>query len=193
MMSLLDIQVATYRSFVNNHPSQTSYFQTILDRLYVVPSRFDLQTAGIVTEWKSDYYILRYAAKMLNCTGLPIVPGLGAGTFGALAALHVGWNLNFLFMLDGDRQGQNERERYMKEYGIPASRLSTINEFVDGVNEIEDLLDEEARIAVRKELGITSEPTKAQIRRFFQERLASDRITRLARASTPKPRRCSRR
>jgi hypothetical protein len=46
----LDIQVATYRSFVNSHPGQTSYFQPILDRLEVVPSRFDAKKASVVLE-----------------------------------------------------------------------------------------------------------------------------------------------
>jgi hypothetical protein len=88
----LDIKVASYRSFVNDHPNQTSYFQPILDRLEVVPSRFDLQKASIVLEGRSDYYILRYAAKSLGIGEFPLLPGLGAGTFGALAALHVGWS-----------------------------------------------------------------------------------------------------
>src|SRR5690606_32326746 len=94
----LDIKVATYRAFVNEHPSQTSYFQPILDRLDVVPSRFDIQREGVVMEGKSDYYILRYAARMLGRSDLSLLPAIGAGTFGALAALHVGWNLKLLFM-----------------------------------------------------------------------------------------------
>src|SRR5262249_35586616 len=69
----LDIKVASYRSFVNDHPNQTSYFQPILDRLEVVPSRFDAQRASIVLEGKSDYYILRYAAKALDIAELPLL------------------------------------------------------------------------------------------------------------------------
>ena len=124
----LDIQATPYRSFVNNHPGQTSYFQPILDHLEVVPSRFDAQKASVILEGKSDYYILRYAQRMLGLTDLPLLPGLGAGTFGALAALHVGWNLNFLFVLDSDRQGQLERNRYREEFGISLERLATLGE-----------------------------------------------------------------
>jgi ABC-type phosphonate transport system ATPase subunit len=111
----LDIKVATYRSFVDKHPNQTSYFQPILDRLEVVPSRFDMKRASIILEGKSDYYILRYAANVCNSPDLPLIPALGAGTFGALAGLHVGWNLKFLFVLDGDHQGDIERKRYSAE------------------------------------------------------------------------------
>jgi hypothetical protein len=137
----LDIKVATYRSFVHEHPNQTTYFQPILDRLAVVPSRFDIQRASIVLEGKSDYYVLRYLVSLTGSSELSLLPALGAGTFGALAALHVGWNLNFLFVLDGDRQGRAEKTRYSNDFGISESRLATVDELVAGVNVIEDLLD----------------------------------------------------
>ena len=175
----LDIQVATYRSFVNSHPGQTSYFQPILDRLEVVPSRFEPQRASVILEGKSDYYVLKYAERLLGIADLPLLPGLGAGTFGALAAIHVGWNLRFLFVLDGDDQGKLERARYSSEFGIPSSRLLTMDELVKGVRVIEDLLDREAQDAISRELQLNKGPTKGQIRRFFQERLASDQTVDL--------------
>jgi ABC-type Na+ transport system ATPase subunit NatA len=176
----LDIKATPYRSFVNSHPGQTSYFQPILDRLEVIPSRFDAQKASIVLEGKSDYYILRYAQRMLNLADLPLLPGLGAGTFGALAALHAGWNLNFLFLLDGDGQGKAERNRYFEDFGIPAGRLATLDELVAGVSVIEDLLDDAARNVIQSELKLSKSPSKGQIKRFFQERLASDQTGHLS-------------
>lgn len=176
----LDVKVASYRSFVNAHPNQTNYFQPILDRLEVVPSRFDVQKASIILEGRSDYYILRYAAKATGKTDLPLLPGLGAGTFGALAALHVGWNLRFLFILDGDKQGNSDRERYITEYGIPNERIATINELVDGVIVIENLLDQVALDFIQRELKLGETPSKSQIKRFFQERLASAKVDALS-------------
>lgn len=176
----LDIQVATYRSFVNDHPNQTSYFQPILDRLAVVPSRFDMQRASIIVEGKSDYYVLRYLLNLTGADSLPLLPGLGAGTFNALAALHVGWNLNFLFVLDGDKQGTYEKSRYSEDFGIPAVRLATIDEFVPEVKVIEDLLDEDALNSIASRLKSTAKPSKAQIRRFFQEQLASSQFDPLS-------------
>ncbi|TKD49912.1 AAA family ATPase [Sphingomonas baiyangensis] len=176
----LDIKVETYRNFVNFFPGQTSYFQPILDRLAVVPSKFDAQKASIVLEGKSDYYILRYLSKLLGIDDIPLLPGLGAGTFGALAALHVGWNLKFLFVLDGDIAGKTERDRYAEEFGIPAERLVTIDELVVGVKVIEDLLDDEARNVIQSALSLGKAPTKGQIRRFFQERLACGNVEPLS-------------
>ena len=172
----LDVQVATYRSFVNLHPGHTSYFQPILDRLSVVPSKFDIQKASVLLEGKSDYYVLRYAGRLLKISDLPLLPGLGAGTFGALAALHVGWNLKFLFLLDGDKQGILERNRYSQEFGIATNRIVTLDEIDINVKVIEDLLDGEAKKMVQQALGLSALPNKNQIRRFFQERLASDHI-----------------
>lgn len=175
----LDVKAATYRSFVNQHPGQTSYFQPILDRLSVVPSKFDMHKASIVLEGKSDYYVLHYAERMLGMTDLPLLPGLGAGTFGALAALHVGWNLNFLFLLDGDKKGKEERDRYVADFGIDTSRIATLDELSPGLKVIEDLLDNEAIEIVQSALGLSAVPSKNQIRRFFQERLASDNTQKL--------------
>jgi ABC-type Na+ transport system ATPase subunit NatA len=175
----LDVKADAYRSFVNQHPGQTSYFQPILDRLNVVPSKFDMREASVVLEGRSDYYVLRYAERMLNMLDLPLLPGLGAGTFGALAAFHVGWNLNFMFLLDGDKQGVIERDRYRDEFGIPSDRLAILSDLVSGVKTIEDLLDDEARQTVQVALGLASRPNKAQIKRFFQERLASDQVCHL--------------
>lgn len=175
----LDVKVSTYRSFVNSHPNQTSYFQPILDRLDVVPSKFDTKRASVVLEGKSDYYILRYAQKLLGFD-MPLLPGLGAGTFGALAALHSGWNLDFLFLLDGDKQGKKERDRYAEDFGILEKDIATIDELHKDVKVIEDVLDEVALKYISNSISIKSTPTKAQIRRFFQEKLASDQIKEIS-------------
>jgi len=175
----LDIKACRYRKFVNDYPNHTSYFQPVLDRLRVAPSRFDLDRNGIVLEGKSDYYILRYASKLLKQEELPLIPGLGAGTFGALVAMQVGWNLNMLFVLDGDAKGKEEREKYVAEYGLPKSRTLTVDEILVGVEEIEGLLDDEALQKISETLKLNKKPSKNQIRRFFQECLAKDEIADL--------------
>lgn len=175
----LDVKVATYRSFVHKHPTQTDYFQPVLDRLEVVPSRFDLQRHSIILEGRSDYYVLRYAAAMLGHVSAPLVPGLGAGTLGALVALHLGWGLDLLFVLDGDKQGVIEKKRYIADFGLPEASIVTLSELSPKLKVIEDLLDENAKAAIALKLGIEGSPTKAQIKRFFQEALASGANTDL--------------
>src|SRR5690606_16988163 len=135
--------------------------------------------ASIVVEGKSDYYILRYASRLLGIGNLPLIPGLGAGTFGALVALHLGWGLNTLFLLDGDRKGKVERDRYIAEYGLRQERVLTLDELEAGVSVIEDLLDDQAKQVVSAHLSLSSKPTKNQVRRFFQESLAQDHVPSL--------------
>jgi len=176
----LDIKATRYRSFVNANPNQTSYFQPIIDRLQVVPSRFDLQRASIIVEGKSDYYILRYIANLHGQRELPLIPGLGAGTLGALVSLHLGWGLRYLFVFDGDGKGKEERKRYAEEFGLNLERAITIDQLVTGLTVIEDLLDDKAREAITAAHGLAHKPTKNQIRRFFQESLAADKIVSLS-------------
>lgn len=175
----LDIKVTKYRSFVNTSPGNTSYFQPILDRLEVVPSRFDIQKRSIVVEGKSDYFVLRYAMSLHEKLEMPIIPGLGAGTVGALVALHLGWSLDLLFVLDGDAKGVEERERYVVEAGLSPANAVTLTELVPELKVIEDLLDLPAKEMIKERQGLTDLPTKNHIRRYFQERLAADAVESL--------------
>lgn len=175
----LDIQATRYRAFVGLHPNQTNYFQPILDRLQVVPSRFDMDRASIIVEGKSDYYVLRYALKLLARKELPILPGLGAGTFGALIGLHLGWGLGMVALLDGDDKGKQEKDKYQREFGLPVNSILTLEDLVPVIKVIEDVLDVEAKSKISTELGLSTSPTKTQIRRFFQENLAQDDIPSL--------------
>ena len=173
----LNIRAFRYRTFVNDYPNQTNYFQPILDRLEVVPSRFDIQKDSVVLEGKSDYYILRYGAEMIGEESFALLPGGGAGTFGALISLSVGWNLNMLFMLDGDTKGKEERERYVNNYGLSENKVVTIDQINNKVRVIEDLLNDEARKIISNKLKLGNESlTKNHIRQYFQESLARNEI-----------------
>ena len=73
-----------------------------------------------------------------------------------------------------------QRERYVKEFGIPKHRMITLEELLPNVEQIEDLLDDKALSRIEKALKIAARPTKPQIKRFFQERLASNQIEELS-------------
>ena len=92
----------------------------------------------------------------------------------------MGWNLNFLFVLDGDQQGKSEKLRYQREFGMRPGEIMTYSAALPSLTVIEDLLDAKATEVVRTVLGLSGSPTKGQICRFFQERLASDTITDLS-------------
>ncbi len=77
------------------------------------------------------------------------------------------------------RAGISEQTFYrwrQKYVGLMPSEMRRLN---PKLKEIEGLLDEEALRIISKELQSNTAPTKNQIRRFLQERLASDKIISL--------------
>lgn len=171
----LDVKIQTYRSFVNEHPTSTSYLQPILDRLQVIPSKFDAMKDSVIVEGKSDYYILRYAQKIIACDDLCLVPAFGADSIGPLVSLHKGWGLNYIFLLDGDKKGLEAKKKYEKDYNLQRFRIILLNEVFDEFNCIEDLLDDADKALITERTG-SSAFTKSLALRFFQEKLASNDI-----------------
>lgn len=86
----INVVATPYRKFVNENPGKVSYFQPILDRLEVLPSKLDPNQAGVIVEGKSDYYMLRYLLEHLR-QSMIVFPASGAATMGALISLHRGW------------------------------------------------------------------------------------------------------
>ena len=168
----LDIQAHRYRKFVNDHPSDTSYFQPIVDRLEVVPSKFDYNLPSVVVEGKSDYYILEYARSLFKVGPSHLIPATGSGTFSALISLSVGWGIKFIFLLDADKAGRTEKERYASDYGAPLAALITIDDFLPSAHAIESLIDDDAEKIIKEKTMIVGKLTKKQIQQFFQENLA---------------------
>ena len=169
----LDIRAETYRSFVAKSAGKTSYFQPILDRLDVIPDKFNIDRRSVILEGKSDYYILRYSVDLFGEKDLFLLPGLGASTLGSLIALSTGWNLKYQFLLDSDKAGKDAQKKYVKDFAIPVSVIRTLSDYLAEVRVIEDILDQEAFDIIKGELGISEKPDKQQIRRFFQEKLAT--------------------
>lgn len=115
-----DIKIIPYRTFVTNHPHNTAYFQPILDVLDYVPSDFDNIDNAILMEGKNDFYTLKYFKHNVlnNNDQFSIVPSTGAGSLDTLISLYIGWGKNFIILLDSDKEGQKQKNRYIEEYGI---------------------------------------------------------------------------
>ncbi len=167
----LDVKAQLYRSFANEHPSETSYFQPIIDRIEVTPSKFDISYPSVIVEGKSDFYILRYAQMLGNEETSRLIPATGSGTFDALIALGASWGTKFVFLLDSDNAGLKERERNALDHGARSAALYSIAEANAKFKEIEDLLDAEAISIIALKLGV-AKPSKKMILRYFQEQLA---------------------
>lgn len=145
------ISATSYRRFVAEHPSQTSYFQPVLDLLDYRPSVLEPVPEVVLVEGKTDFYLLRYAHEVLELgADVHLVPGGGAGSLDPLIRLHIGWGKSFAVLLDGDREGREQKKRYDSEFGpfltVPCLLLPDL---CDGTaKEVEDLLEPEDREAI---------------------------------------------
>ena len=66
------------------------------------------------------------------------------------------------------------------DLGIPPDSVKVGKTLVPGITQIEDLLDRAALDVIKTRLQIAKSPSKAEILRFFQERLASGNMEPLS-------------
>lgn len=162
MGSRTSITAMPYRQFVAEHPDQTSYFQPVLDLLDYHPSSLEPVPSVVLVEGKSDFYLLRYMAEVLDLDSeVKTVPGTGAGSLDTLIQLHVGWGKNFLILLDGDTEGIKQRARYEEKFGpLVKGRCVLLPEICGEVEvkEAEDLLSD----ADKARLTSAVYPTRTQ-------------------------------
>ena len=114
-----DITAMKYREFSTKYPEHSSYYQPILDVLDYAPSALENVLRVIITEGKSDYYVLKYVNDILLARGpLNLIPGTGSGNNETLIKLYLAWNRPFLVLLDADDEGRKQEQRYRTLFGI---------------------------------------------------------------------------
>ncbi len=171
-----DVHVEKYRSFVGHHPDKTTYFQPVLDKLEVVPSRLDVLRKSVLVEGKGDYLALEYARRvLLKIEGsFAVVPTRGTTGLDELVGLLLGWGVEFVICLDDDRAGRKARTAFVDEWGLASGRVLTLADVDSELSgkAIEGLLTDDDRDLIKKHFGLSTYPTKGQIQLFFSEMLA---------------------
>jgi predicted ATP-dependent endonuclease of OLD family len=117
-----NITIQPYREFVTKHPHHTAYFQPILDVLDYSPSNLESLPSCVFLEGKSDFYIISYfnnivfdAPQQLN-----MAPSTGSSNLDTLISLYIAWGRNFIVLLDSDKEGKQQKDRYINNFGIVA-------------------------------------------------------------------------
>lgn len=126
-----NVSIEPYREFVVNHPHNTAYFQPILDVLDYSPSNLELLPNFILVEGKNDFYTLAYFQEVIfsKLEKLNIAPSTGSGNLATLISLYIGWGKEFVILLDSDREGDDQKERYIRNFGIILEpRIFTLND-----------------------------------------------------------------
>ncbi len=182
----IGIKAINYRKFVNSKKSSVSYFQPIMDRLEVAPSKFDYDKRGVILEGKSDYFIFRYLSEVHFKKKINFFPGVGATTLDPLISLQKGWGLPVLVLLDSDKAGKRAKKTYIDKYFLKNNEVICLDDLVAGLVAIESLLEPQDRDTIKTALSVTHNPNKKNICQFFQENLAAGNKIKLSEEMTEK-------
>jgi len=113
-----NIIINKYREFAVKYPNQSNYFQPILEVLDYRPSNLELVPKVIITEGKNDFYTLNYFMTLLDYKNkFKIIPGTSASNLDTIISLYLGWGAKFVILLDDDREGNDQKKRYLEIYG----------------------------------------------------------------------------
>lgn len=179
-----DIMVERYRGFVGKNPDKTTYFQPVLDRLQVIPSRLDSTQPCVLVEGKGDYLILKHGLFVVGISdpGYAILPTRGANHFDEIVSIMLGWGINFALCFDNDAAGRKSCKDFVDHWGIPPDRAFTWGDVDPQLKNaaIEDLLSESDLQLVQEHYGIQASATKSQVQLFFSENLALKNKTNLS-------------
>lgn len=117
-LSKTEIEAHPYKQFVAVYPKETSYFQPILDVLEYQPGMLELVPNIVITEGKFDYFIFKYFKEVIlddASNDFNFYPGQGATTLGLPVGLYESWGRKYLVLLDSDKEGKNQKKRYIEE------------------------------------------------------------------------------
>jgi predicted ATPase len=183
------VKVERYRSFVGSNPDKTTYFQPVLDRLQVIPSRLDSLQPSVLVEGKGDYLVLSYGLWHSDISAqYAIIPTRGADHFDEIIGILLGWGVNFALCCDDDGPGRKAIDEYVDHWGMSPSRAFTLSRVDDALitKTIEGFLEPADISLISAHFGLTKRPTKSQIQLFFSEHLASSTKVKLSAGFTSK-------
>ncbi|NVZ29681.1 AAA family ATPase [Pseudomonas gingeri] len=170
-----NVKLTKYREFVSKYPSRASYFQPVIEKLQYVSPEIIGTPPYVIVEGVSDYYALRIAQLTTGKKySYSLIPGVGSGASGPLISQIMGRGENFVVLLDDDKAGIKERERYRSEWYLSDCQVLTISS-VSGAYKgasLEALLGSEAEDAIKLALELKAKPSKKQIGWYLAERCA---------------------
>lgn len=173
------IALYRYRDFVAKHPNQTTYFKPILDVLDYAPSKLENIPDIVMVEGKNDFYtisLIATASTSSQSHRLNFLPGGGAGSLDTVIRLYIAWGRSFVILLDSDKEGKNQKERYLKLFDtLLLDRvfcLSDIDSTWDKA-EMEDLLGDDYLAIQQTAYPTEIKKSKTHLNRAIQELLTT--------------------
>lgn len=168
-----NIKIHKYRDFAVKYPNQSSYFQPILEVLDFKPSQLDLVPEVVFTEGKNDFYSIKYFDDIIfGKNELNIIPGTSASNLETLISLYIGWGSKFLILLDGDKEGREQKQRYIDLYGLILENSIFTLEDIDvrwKNKKLEFLFDKKDQDSISLAKYPESKTSKTHLNRAIQE------------------------
>ncbi|NTW89640.1 MAG: AAA family ATPase [Candidatus Moranbacteria bacterium] len=152
-----EIEAFKYKQFVSKYPTETSYFQPILDVLDYKPGLLELIPNIVITEGKFDYFTFRYFKEIVFSDltdGYRFYPGMGASSLDLPISLYESWGKGYLVLLDSDKEGRDQKERYIKDISDTQHIYTLEDCFSDLKNSTtEKVFTETEKIEISKEFN----------------------------------------
>ena len=106
-------------------------------------------------EGKNDYYTLNYFQDVILALTKKtnLLPGMGSGHLDTAIKLYFAWGREFIIILDSDRAGKREKDRYISEFGIKiGNRIFTLHDINSKWNNhrLEDLIETNEKVEFQK-------------------------------------------
>lgn len=151
-----EIKAYKYKQFASEFPNQTSYFQPILDVLDYRPGMLENVPNIVITEGKFDYYTFRYFAEIIlkKSLNFNFYPGHGATKLDLPIGLYESWARKYCVLLDSDKEGKNQKTRYIKEISSE-DKILTLEDIDQVFKNIttEGLFSDDEKLEISKEFN----------------------------------------
>ncbi|MFA5991661.1 MAG: AAA family ATPase [Candidatus Doudnabacteria bacterium] len=152
-----EVEAYKYKQFVSSYPTETSYFQPILDVLDYQPGLLELVPNIVITEGKFDYFTFKYFKEIILSdisTDYYFYPGRGASGLDLPISLYEAWGRKYIALLDADKEGKTQKARYIKDLSDKEHIFSL--EEIDGAFDslsTEQLFQEDEKLAISQEFN----------------------------------------
>ena len=168
------ISAERYKTFISSNPSESSYFQPILDVLEYAPSRLEFVPNTVMVEGKTDYYIINYFAQLHfgNEFKFSVLPGSNAASLEIPIRLYLCWGRNFTVIYDGDKAGTEAKRKMERSFGpVVTGKLYTLDD-VDKTwsnTRIEKLITDSDKKSVINHVFLDNVVNKNRLNKSLQE------------------------
>lgn len=170
------ITATSYRQFVAQFPTRSSYFQPVIEKLEYVAPEVIGSGPYLIVEGISDYYALRIAKTLSGDRHrFNLVPGTGSGASGPIVSQMLGQGMSFAILLDDDKEGRKARENYLATWFLNKSSILTLGQVLPQYTgmALEKLLGEETLTLAAEKMELGKPPTKKQLGWYLAEECAS--------------------